>query len=170
MTDAASTFRIERLGPDDHLRAKAIRLRALREAPDVFWVTAEEEERTTPEQWRERLSGPNAVTFVARLGNADIGLVVGAQHRRQEEDAGLYAMWVAPEARRSGVAGALVGVVVEWAREQGFDSLRLEVTDENEPARRLYEAMGFRPTGVVGRFLAPREHIREHELALDLRT
>lgn len=73
--------------------------------------------------------------------------MVGAPHHSLDTDAGLYAMWVAPQHRRAGVAAALVEAVVTWARAAGFRRLRLEVADANEAAVRLYERMGFAPTG-----------------------
>lgn len=160
---------IERIGPPAFERARAVRLRALRDAPDAFWITAAQEAATTAAQWRDRLARSDAATFVARLDRADVGLAVGASHHEHAGDAGLYAMWVAPEARGSGAATALIEAVVEWARAAGYRFLRLDVADTNEPAVRLYSRIGFEPTGVVGVLPAPRGHITEHERALDLR-
>ena len=84
-------------------------------------------------------------------------------------EAGLYGMWVAPEARRSGLSGRLIGAVIAWARGAGFPRLLLEVGDANAPAIAAYRALGFVPTGRRGAMPAPRDHIAEHELALDLR-
>jgi GNAT superfamily N-acetyltransferase len=161
---------IERIEPAAFERVRDIRLRALRDAPDAFWVTAEEEALTTEAEWRDRLSRPQAVTFVASRDGVDVGLAMGAPHHEHEGDAGLYAMWVAPEARGGGAGAALIREVVDWARAAGFGLLRLEVADANGPAVRLYSRMGFVPTGVAGALPAPREHITEHERALDLRS
>lgn len=159
---------IERLAPADSERARAIRLRALRGAPDAFWTTLAEEEQRPPELWRERLAAADAATFVAHRGGVDVGLIVGAPHHGHEGDAGLFSMWVAPEARGKGVAAALIDAVVAWAREQGYRNLHLAVADANEAAARLYERMGFSATGGGGSFPPPREHITEHERVLDL--
>lgn len=161
---------IERLGPADHDRARVVRLRALGDAPDAFWTTLAEEEQRPPALWRERLAAADSATFVAHRGGVDVGLVVGAPHRGQEGDAGLFSMWVAPEARRAGVADALVSAVIAWARDGGYRTLRLEVSDANEAAVRLYERRGFAATGHGGSFPPPRDHITEHERALDLTT
>ena len=59
----------------------------------------------------------------------------------------LYAMWVAPEARRSGAGAALVDAVVAWAAAHGALRVRTEVTVGNDGAARLYERTGFRATG-----------------------
>jgi GNAT superfamily N-acetyltransferase len=174
-------LRIDRMTPDDWHRVRAVRLRALDDAPDAFWVTLDEEAATTEAVWRQRLGRPDAVTFVANGDGVDVGLAVGARHhthdydgveptRRHthEHDAGLYAMWVAPEARRAGVATALIERVVAWARAAGYTRLRLDVGDTNQAAVRLYEAMGLEPTGHTEAFPPPRQHVTEHERALNL--
>lgn len=159
---------IERIGPDAFERARAVRLAALQDAPDAFWVTADEEAAATATEWRSRLARSDAATFVASRDGVDVGLAVGTRHYKHEADAALEAVWVAPEARGSGAATALIQAVVEWARAAGYGSLRLEVGDTNEHAVRLYSRIGFVPTGMVSAFPAPREHITEHERALDL--
>ena len=98
----------------------------------------------------------------------DIGLVVGAEYRGRERTAGLFGMWVAPEARGTGVGNRLVSAVVAWARSSGYQRILLEVGEVNAPAIRLYVRMGFVPTGVTGTLPEPRTHIREREMALEL--
>ena len=51
---------------------------------------------------------------------------------------------VAPEARRRGVAEALVGVCVERARELGYTAMVLCTLPDQLTAHRLYERLGFR--------------------------
>ena len=59
----------------------------------------------------------------------------------------LASMWVAPEARGSGVSRALVEVVLGWAEEGGFERVVLWVTEPNERAQQLYTSCGFDFTG-----------------------
>jgi ribosomal protein S18 acetylase RimI-like enzyme len=160
---------IERIQADTWERARTVRLRALQDAPDAFWTTADEEVATTADQWRERVSSSDSATFVAGRDGVDVGLVVGAPHHEHQGDAGLYALWVAPDARGDGAATELVEAVVDWARAAGYHTLRLDVADTNGNALRLYQRMGFQPTGAVSAFSSPRDHITEHERALDLR-
>lgn len=54
---------------------------------------------------------------------------------------------VAPEWRRRGIGGALIGDAVRRGREQGLSFLTLEVRAGNDPAIRLYEKHGFREVG-----------------------
>lgn len=162
------TVAVARAGVGDAARLRAVRLRALRADPDAFWATAAEEEELPDAHWRGRLANPEVATFLARVGAADVGVVVLAPHHDTPGDLGLYAMWVAPEARNLGVATALVTAGLAWARAAGHRTVRLEVADGNAAARGLYARLGFRPTGRTGNLPPPREHIAEHELARDL--
>ena len=157
---------IERLGAESWERYRAVRLRALGESPDAFWMTLAEEEAFAGERWRERLG--SAATFVVAEGSADVGVVTGAAYEGREGVAGLFGMWVAPEARGTGVADVLVDEVVAWARSEGFERLVLDVADDNAVAIRMYERKGFLPTGRTAHMPAPRKHILEHERSLDL--
>lgn len=167
---AAVMVRIERLGGEQWTRGRDLRMRALRDAPDAFWATADEEAALSPAQWRARLERPVGVTVVAVVDGTDAGLAVGAPHHDAPDDAGLYALWVAPGSRGRGVGDALVAAVVAWARSAGHRRLRLEVADHNAHAVRLYERAGFIATGAQGRLPPPRDHLTEHERALVLRS
>ena len=50
---------------------------------------------------------------------------------------------VAPEARGQGVGSALLEMVCDLARSEGFSQVRLDVVDTNPGAQRLYERRGF---------------------------
>ena len=56
----------------------------------------------------------------------------------------LTDLYVAPEARRGGVAAALVLEVVSRLREMGLEFVRLEVMASNKDARTVYGRWGFR--------------------------
>ena len=53
-------------------------------------------------------------------------------------------LYVIPEARRTGVARAILGYVVEEARQQALRALDLEVVRTQAAAFALYRAAGFR--------------------------
>ena len=159
-------IRLQRLGPDEGPRLRAIRLRALRDAPDAFASTLEEAAARTSENWTSQVL--ELPTFVAVSDGQDVGMVRYAQDGAGAETGWLISMWVAPHVRRQGVGGALVDAVAEWARSRGATRLLLDVADANAPAVSLYARKGFEPTGKSGTLPPPREHIREHrrELAL----
>jgi ribosomal protein S18 acetylase RimI-like enzyme len=161
---------IERLAPDGWPRLRALRLRALADSPDAFGTTLAQDEARPIGDWRMRLEIAENATFLANENGTDIGLVVGTpwEWEKSAQAAGLFAMWVAPEARGAGVGGALVDAVISWARAEGFARVLLDVADSNGPAIRLYESKGFLPTGNTGSLPPPRDHIPEHELELVL--
>lgn len=161
---------IERLRAGDGPRLRAVRLRALADAPDAFGATLEDAERRSLEDWEAQVE--RLPTFVWREGDADLGadrgMVRGAPHDRDPEAAYLISLWVAPEARGRGVGAALVGEVVAWACGRGLRRLVLDVAAQNAGARRLYERCGFVATGATGALPQPRDLVRELEMALDL--
>ena len=55
----------------------------------------------------------------------------------------LNGLWVAPGARRSGTARALVDAVCDWARERRARRVALEVTETSLAAIALYRGLGF---------------------------
>lgn len=116
-----------------------------------------------------RAARPADRWFVAVVDGVDVGLAACAEHRDSDGSAHVISMWVAPQARRVGAGRLLLDACVAWARERALTPVRLEVVDANAAAVTLYERYGFLPTGVVGTFPPPREHLSEHERALHLR-
>lgn len=53
-----------------------------------------------------------------------------------------------PAHRRQGWGRLMLQVLIDWSRRQGAEALWLEVRAGNQPARALYDALGFRQVGV----------------------
>ena len=70
---------------------------------------------------------------------------VGSQTVLGETD--MMNVAVHPDFRRKGIAEALVNALVEALKEQGSHCLTLEVRASNDPARALYEKLGFTHIG-----------------------
>jgi len=68
-------------------------------------------------------------------------------------------MYVAPEARRRGIARALMNELEEKARRLGYKTLRLETGPEQPEAIRLYETGGFATIANFGPYAAQRRSI-----------
>ena len=71
---------------------------------------------------------------------------VGSQSVLGETD--MMNVAVHPDFRRRGIAEALVVKLVEELKVRGNHSLMLEVRVSNEPARTLYEKLGFQQVGL----------------------
>ena len=154
-------------GPDEWSVLRRLRLAALGNDPDAFGSTLAGERDQPEAWWRGRLEGP-ASTFLAHLDGRDVGLCVIAPWREHPEDAGLFAVWVAPEGRGQGVGDALVHAALTIAQQRGFARVILDVAHDNTHATALYERWGFQPTGRTGTLDAPRQHITEQQMAFEL--
>lgn len=155
---------IERLGPDDGERLRAIRLRALRDTPEAFGSSYERESPFLPDKWAERLKNQESRWMVATADGADVGLVCG---KAEEGRMHLVSMWVAPEARGVGVGARLVDATVDWAREYGAEEVELWAVDQNDAARTLYARKGFTPSGRT-MALPSHPHLTESHYVLSL--
>lgn len=132
--------------PGDWEALRDIRLAALRDAPDAFGSTYAEQVKFTKEDWLNRIAGDS--TFLAFLDGDDEPAGLSGGYRDDDGSYHLVSMWVHSRARGHGVGEALIDAVAGWARTQPeATALYLWVTDDNKPARRLYERCGFVPTG-----------------------
>jgi ribosomal protein S18 acetylase RimI-like enzyme len=127
---------------------RQLRLRALADAPDAFASTLEAEVTLPAEVWRQRAGGgPASANFIAREGGVDVGLAAVFAEPDTPGRMHVVSMWVDPRHRRQGVARALIDLAIGWAAERRASEVILWVADQNTAARRLYERLGFRPTG-----------------------
>jgi ribosomal protein S18 acetylase RimI-like enzyme len=131
----------------DWVAFRAVRLRALADAPIAFASRLEDERDLPGSAWRERLMAPGACTFMAFDQGEAAGLVSAFLLAEADRRAHLVSMWVSPEHRRTGVATALVDAILDWSRHQHVRNVELWVTETNEPARQLYARCGFLETG-----------------------
>jgi len=140
--------------PSEWRAVRALRLRALADAPDAFGSTLARESEQPEDDWRAFwLERPGTVALVATGPDGDdtlIGMAFGWPSRDDPTTAGLFGMWVDPAARHEGIGAALVRGVVDWAREAGFDTIELGVTTSNPGAVAFYERSGFVDTGERG--------------------
>lgn len=137
---------LRRLGPDEWELLRDVRLMSLAESPQAFGSTHAHEAEFDEATWRDRATSSG--WFIAVDGEAIRGTVAGYHDEASPVDQRhLVAMWVAPEARGSGVAADLVEAVIEWARVDGAAEVTLGVADGNGRARALYLNCGFSSTG-----------------------
>lgn len=140
---------IVELGPEDWQECRAIRLRALADAPDAFSVMLEDAEQRPDELWREPLTLPGP-TIAVRTAGGLVAMGGGYLPPEQPDVMMVWGMWTAPEARGRGHARALVSWLLDWAQDRGISTVELHVTEGNDTARALYESCGFVATGEWG--------------------
>lgn len=144
-------MRIRRLEANETALFKALRRRALADAPDAFGDTHADALARPDSYWEDltrSVTDPGRhVMFVAESDSAPVGLAFGLRDAEKSDRGRLGGMWVTPEARAHGVGRALTAAVIEWAQSQRFTRLALWVTAINRPAITLYERAGFVATG-----------------------
>jgi ribosomal-protein-alanine acetyltransferase len=98
---------------------------------------------------RMELGAPHSLVLVAeeRISEERCLALGYAAFRIVADEAELLRVTVAPEARRRGVARALVEAGLAEAARRGADRCFLEVRPDNPTAVRLYETLGFREAG-----------------------
>jgi GNAT superfamily N-acetyltransferase len=109
-----NAIRIVLATTEDWDRVRAVRLRALADAP-LAYESRWEEEKDRPESfWRGRLERQDAATFLAQADNEAVGLARAFVVPENPAHTELVSMWVAPEARGRCIGRQLVGAVVGW--------------------------------------------------------
>jgi GNAT superfamily N-acetyltransferase len=133
---------------EDWRAVRALRLRALADAPDAFEMTLAQAEQWTDEDWRRRVAeGDERLTFVEEDEDGNlVGMAVGL-FEPAARVAHLVGMFVEPGRRGAGLGRGLVEAVESWAREVDATRIKLEVNPDLVPAVRLYERCGFERSG-----------------------
>jgi ribosomal protein S18 acetylase RimI-like enzyme len=129
---------------------KATRLAALQNTPLAFGSTYAKESQLSEEQWKQRVTQWNSDRSICYLSWDDgqpCGIAASFFDHDEPTKAHLVSMWVAPLHRQRGVGRLLVNGIIEWARQQGAQMLRLSVTSCNDAAIGFYQRLGFTKTG-----------------------
>ena len=99
----------------------------------------------------------SGLAFLAEGDDHPLGFALA--RRTGPRSGRLTDLYVVPEARRGGVAAALVNAVVETLAPEGVEHLELEVLASNADARTVYHRWGFTEDEVV--LVAPTSALRE---------
>ncbi|MFI9188430.1 GNAT family N-acetyltransferase [Streptomyces californicus] len=139
--EVTAQVRIAALAPVGDGAADIAAVRLTR-APDAAWLARYQRFSTPgPHVLRVLESGPS-VWFATVVGDGDAPDAIG----RCVVDgrwAGFMAVEVAPEQRRRGLATAVMTALARRALDEGASAAWLQVEEENEGARALYDGMGF---------------------------
>ena len=125
----------------DWMLLKQVRLAALQDTPTAFGVSYQAAAHYSDQQWQDRASSTATQFWLAFNDQQPVGMIgaaVSGAHRYN-----LIGMWVAPEARGSGVAAKLVEAVKSRGRDQGHEYVYLDVAPENTRAAHFYLKQGF---------------------------
>ena len=110
---------------------------------DVDWPA-----REGAQDFADLLANPDAIVFLARAERRSVGLLMGytavaGTTRKPVRSAVLRSMYVTTDARRTGVASALITEFLDWARRTGCVEAQVDHFVANTSAGELYESSGF---------------------------
>ncbi len=156
MKEKDSGCEIHRLTEDDAERFYTLRLQGLREEPNAFGSTCEEETARGFDFVRQRFATAhkrdNNAIFGAFQKVELLGIVGLAQQERLKlrHRATLWGMYVSPSARGMGLGKLLCHTLIGHVRQnlKDVEMIDLIVESTNEPAKRLYASLGFKVWGI----------------------
>ena len=172
MPSADHDVSVVALGPRDWRELRAIRLEALRSVPAAFSSSYEETLAWSDDDWRRRLTSDHRLHLLARAQNRPIGIVGGylGSDEGDESVAVVFGMYVNENHRGKGIGRLLLASLIErLSAFPGIITIRLGVTETQEPARSLYESMGFQVVGKTEEGIVVNGQ-RYDELIMELRV
>jgi ribosomal protein S18 acetylase RimI-like enzyme len=141
------------LAEDDWETYRQMRLAALKESPQAFVSTYDEELAYDEDFWRLRMR--RSTRLLAARDDQSLGILSLGDALPVDDDSDLqpnervgelFGMWVDPQGRGTGVAWRLVDAAAVEARVQRRTHLMLWVAVDNGRAVAFYSSYGFRPS------------------------
>ncbi len=159
------TAEIRRIDDQNVEDYRSIRLAALRNAPEAFGSTYDEEVSRPMSAFADRLR--HTTVFGAYDDARVVGMVGFARQSgpKDRHKGFLWGMYVDPEMRGRGIGAALVGAALRHAAGL-VEQVTLSVVTSNTSAIALYEALGFKPYGVEPRALKSAQGCADEMLML----
>lgn len=140
---------VRRIGADDGLRWRALRLRALADTPIAFVDTVEQARARPDADWHEaaarHAAGCESALFIAERAGEWVGVAGG--FAAGEGSSTIFTVFVDPAVRGQHILEALLDAVTEWSVSCGRGTLALEVAVQNPRAIAAYRRLGFTGTG-----------------------
>ncbi|MDQ7906642.1 GNAT family N-acetyltransferase [Phytohabitans sp. ZYX-F-186] len=143
---------VRRVRLQDAARMRALRLEMLADTPLAFLETLAEAAEIPHAEFAERIAGSAfghfRAQFVAEVDGRFVGHAGGIMSPDEPKLTIIFAVYITPARRGTGMLEQLVDEVAAWSRSVGRPELMLEVVVGNERARRAYERLGFVDTGI----------------------
>ncbi|MDU8945835.1 GNAT family N-acetyltransferase [Ovoidimarina sediminis] len=142
-----------RLTGGDAAAYRALRLDALTAHPDAYGAGAKDWEARALDEVAALLDTGNTFGVFDGTGLAGIATLVAERGAHQRHLGMVYAVYVTPAARGTGLFDALMSAIEARAKELGLLQLVLHAGHHNARAIAAYQRAGYRITGTIPRAL-----------------
>ncbi len=146
---------------------RTIRLNALKNSPESFGSSYEEEAAFEVERFTKRITKPNSYTFGAFEEKQLAGICnISFQPRKKmNHRAELFSMYVEPDFRSKGIGKALIERTIQSAHERKtVQQIYLTVVSSNKTAKSMYDSFGFKTYGIDRQAMRYNCKFYDHEL------
>jgi GNAT superfamily N-acetyltransferase len=131
---------------------RALRLEMLADTPLAFLETLADAAALPHSEFTDRVArgsfGHFCAQFIAEVDGRFVGHAGGIASPDDPKLTIIFAVYVTPAHRGTGLLQQLIDGVAAWSRSAGRPELMLEVVVGNDRALRAYERLGFVDTGV----------------------
>lgn len=150
---------IKRLDESHATEYRFLRLNSLKNHPEAFGSSFEEEMLNSISFYKQRLMSDDSLTLGAFIDDRLVGMITlrYGNHKKTKHSGHIHAMYVDGDYQQQGIGFALVQGVIDEAKIRGVINLFLTVTSTNQKAIRLYEKCGFFIYGIEKRELYVNE-------------
>ncbi len=151
----------------DSAKYKSLRLEALKNNPEAFSSSYEEEKDMTIQQTEARLNSEQSHTYGAFTEEDLVGIatLVIETKKKIQHRASIVAVYVQQDSRKGGIGKSLLTELIKKAKNlPGIEQIYLTVTASNLPAKKLYHALGFETYGIEKRALKIEHTYYDDEL------
>ncbi|SES66852.1 Protein N-acetyltransferase, RimJ/RimL family [Oceanobacillus limi] len=140
-------MKVRRLNENDVKQYHKIRLEALKNSPEAFSSSYQEEIEKPIEVYRSRLaSTEGSITFGYEDNDQVCGVITVVKENKAKLNhrVMIVSTYVIPEKRGQGIGKVLVQEAIQQAKRlDGIEQVYLTVANNNEKAKKLYRYFGF---------------------------
>jgi ribosomal protein S18 acetylase RimI-like enzyme len=151
---------------------RKLRLEALKNHPEAFASSFEEEKDIPVELYQSRFSSEDSYHFGAFENAKLVGVVtiIKEMKLKLKHRANIFAMYVTPANQGYGIGRSLMVEAINQVKEwEGIEQVYLSVVTSNISAKNLYASLGFKTFGIEKRALKiNRAYFDEEHMVLFL--
>ena len=112
-----------------------------------------DQEAFTKRQIAYLLTDYNTITLIAKVNSNISGFIMTHVEIKENTEFGhIITINVIPNCRRKGIAKKLIQEIENTLKQKGINECRLEVREDNNPAIKLYQTLGYQKISKIEKY------------------